>query len=111
ADDGTAGGWRGGPTRYRSVARFSPSAVDLKISHRWLILGVSVVAQMTTGIAFFPGLATIGPVIASWYHLDLVQVGILFGGMQFGPVLTVALWGAVADRMGDRFVLAAGRGA
>jgi sugar phosphate permease len=80
----------------------------LKINHRWQVLGVSVLAQMMTGVAFFPGLATIGPVIASTYHLRLVQAGILFGGMQFGPVLTVAVWGLVADRMGDRFVLAVG---
>jgi len=67
-------------------------------------------AQMMTGLAFFPGLAAIGPLITSSYHLGLVQAGILFGGMQFGPVLTVALWGLVADRMGDRFVLAVGLG-
>jgi len=65
---------------------------------------------MTTGLIFFPGLAVIGPSLTGWYHLNLLQVGLLFTWMQLGPVLTMALWGVVADRKGDRFVLALGLG-
>ena len=81
-----------------------------KPNYRWLALGIGTLAQMTTGIAFFPGLAAIGPAIAAWYHLSLVQMGVLFGTLQFGPVLTISLWGILADRRGDRFALGTGLG-
>jgi sugar phosphate permease len=84
--------------------------LESKLNYRWLALGIGALAQMTTGLAFFPGLAAIGPAIASWYHLNLVQMGVLFGTLQFGPVLTIALWGVVADGRGDRFALGTGLG-
>ena len=79
-------------------------------AYRWRVLGVGVLAQMTSGLAFFPGLAVVGPALTRWYHLNLVEVGVLFGGMQLGPVLTIAAWGVVADRKGDRLVLGIGLG-
>jgi sugar phosphate permease len=83
---------------------------ETQTNYRWLMLGVGVVAQMVTSITFFPGLATIAPLLASDYRLSLFQTGMLFSAMQLGPVLTMALWGVVADRHGDRFVLALGLG-
>jgi MFS family permease len=79
-------------------------------NHRWLMLGVSVIAQMAVSMSLFPGLAAITPVLASSYRLSLLQTGLLFSAMQLGPVLTIALWGIAADRRGDRFVLTLGVG-
>jgi MFS family permease len=84
--------------------------VETQTNYRWLVLGVGVVAQMATSISFFPGIATIAPLLAVSYGMSLFQTGLLFSGMQLGPVLTMALWGVIADRRGDRFVLALGLG-
>lgn len=79
-------------------------------NYRWLVLGVGVAAQMATSISFFPGIATIAPLLAVAYGMSLFQTGLLFSGMQLGPVLTMALWGVLADRRGDRLVLVLGLG-
>jgi len=66
---------------------------ETQTNYRWLVLGVGVLAQMATSISFFPGLATIAPLLAGSYRMSLFQTGLLFSGMQLGPVLTMALWG------------------
>ncbi|TMC12785.1 MAG: MFS transporter [Chloroflexi bacterium] len=55
-----------------------------------------------------PGLASIGPALQRYYDVDLAQLGLIFSGIQLGLVLTVAGWGMIADRWGDRVTVAAG---
>jgi MFS family permease len=99
--------WPGCHKRYYRTTRLK-GIPGPQTNQRWLMLAVSVFAQMAVSMSFFPGLAAIAPVLVGSYRLSLLQTGLLFSAMQLGPVLTIALWGIAADRRGDRFVLALG---
>ena len=71
------------------------------------MLAAGVVAQASyaaTGL----GLPAIAPQIRSHYGLTLTQVGVVLAASFLGSVPTLLLWGLVADRIGERFVMAAG---
>jgi len=75
--------------------------------YRWTVLGAGVVAQASyaaTGL----GLPAIAPQIRDDYGLTLTQVGVVLAASFLGSVPTLLLWGLVADRIGERFVMAAG---
>jgi sugar phosphate permease len=76
-------------------------------SYRWTILGAGVVAQASFSAIFF-GLPAIAPEIRSHYGLSLTQIGVILSAVSFGLATTLLLWGIVADRIGERAVLAAG---
>ena len=76
-------------------------------SYRWTILGAGVVAQASFSAIFF-GLPAIAPAIRSHYDLSITQVGVVLAALNVGLVATLLLWGIVADRIGERTVLAAG---
>jgi sugar phosphate permease len=83
--------------------------VPARPRRRWLVLGISMLAQ--GAIAFCSsGLPVIGPALERRFDLSLVQLGSIFGAVSFGAVLTVGLWGAAADRWGERAALASGLG-
>jgi sugar phosphate permease len=42
------------------------------------------------------------------YDLSLSQVGLALSSVWIGPILTLLAWGLLADRIGERFVLAGG---
>jgi sugar phosphate permease len=42
------------------------------------------------------------------YHLSLSEVGLAFSSVWVGPILTLLPWGLLADRIGERLVLASG---
>jgi sugar phosphate permease len=75
--------------------------------YRWTILGAGVVAQASFSAIFF-GLPAIGPAIREHYGLTLPETGVVFASLNVGLVLTLLVWGIVADRIGERAVLAAG---
>jgi sugar phosphate permease len=75
--------------------------------YRWTILAAGVVAQASFSAIFF-GLPAIAPAIRTEYGLSLTQVGIVLAAVSFGLLATLLLWGLVADRIGERAVLAAG---
>jgi sugar phosphate permease len=75
--------------------------------YRWTILGAGVVAQASFSAIFF-GLPAIAPFVRSEYDLSLTQVGVVLAALNVGLVATLLLWGIVADRIGERAVLAAG---
>ncbi len=76
-------------------------------SYRWTILGAGVVAQASFSAIFF-GLPAIAPVVRTHYSLSLTQVGVVLASLSAGLAATLLLWGIVADRIGERAVLAAG---
>jgi sugar phosphate permease len=76
-------------------------------SYRWTILGAGVVAQASFSAIFF-GLPAIAPEIRSHYSLTLTQIGVILSAVSTGLAATLLLWGIVADRVGERAVLAAG---
>jgi sugar phosphate permease len=77
--------------------------------YRWVILGAGTLAQSTFSAASV-GLSALGPVLRSHYHLSLGQVGIVLGAVSFGMLPTLLPWGLLADRIGERAVIALGLG-
>ena len=75
--------------------------------YRWTILGAGVLAQASVS-AIGLGLPAIAPAIRHEYGLTLTQVGVVLAALNFGLILTLVPWGIVADRVGERAVLATG---
>jgi sugar phosphate permease len=50
----------------------------------------------------------LGPALQDRYDVSLSEVGIAFSSVWFGPILTLLPWGLLADRIGERAVLASG---
>jgi sugar phosphate permease len=83
----------------------APQAAPRK--YRWTILGAGVVGQAAAS-AVGLGLPAIAPEIRHGYGLTLTEVGVVLAALNFGLILTLLLWGIVADRVGERAVLATG---
>jgi sugar phosphate permease len=76
-------------------------------SYRWTVLAAGVVAQASyaaTGL----GLPAIAPAIRSDFGLTLTQTGVVLAASFLGSVPTLLAWGLVADRIGERMVMATG---
>ena len=55
------------------------------------------------------GLPAIAPALRNEYELTLTQVGVVLAALNFGALATLLLWGIVADRIGERTVIAVGQ--
>lgn len=75
--------------------------------YRWTVLAAGVVAQASYAVTGL-GLPAIAPQIRSHYDLTLTQVGVVLAASFLGSVPTLLVWGLVADRLGERFVMAFG---
>jgi sugar phosphate permease len=75
--------------------------------YRWTVLTAGVVAQASYAMTGL-GLPAIAPAIRSDFGLTLTQTGVVLAASFFGSVPTLLVWGLVADRVGERFVMAAG---
>jgi sugar phosphate permease len=83
------------------VASIAPSR------YRWAILALG--AGSTAALAAAQsGLPTLGPALHTAFGLSLVEVTGVFTAFGAGTVLTVYAWGVLADRVGERLVLALG---
>jgi sugar phosphate permease len=71
-----------------------------------MVLAVGTVA-LTAGCTFQYGLAYLIPAFRA-SGLSLAQAGVLVACPTAGLLLTLVIWGAAADRFGERFVLASG---
>ena len=76
-------------------------------SYRWVVLGVGVVAQGATA-AVLQGLPGLAPELRIEYGLGLTGLGVVLGTVTVGLVSTLLLWGAAADRFGERRVMTGG---
>ncbi|MGZ8706257.1 MAG: MFS transporter [Gaiellaceae bacterium] len=76
--------------------------------YRWTILSAGVFAQAAFS-AILLGLPAIAPAIQDRYELSLTQVGVVLAAINFGSLATMLLWGIVADRIGERAVIAIGQ--
>jgi sugar phosphate permease len=76
--------------------------------YRWTILSAGVFAQAAFS-AILLGLPAIAPAIREHYDLTLTQVGVVLAALNFGSLATLLLWGIVADRIGERAVIALGQ--
>jgi sugar phosphate permease len=56
------------------------------------------------------GLPVLAPVLRDAHSLSLVEIGVLLDALWIGTLLTLLPWGVLADRVGERLVLATGLG-
>lgn len=76
-------------------------------SYRWVVLGAGVLAQAASA-AVLQGLPGLAPQLRSEYGLGLGGLGVLLASVTTGLLLTLVLWGAAADRWGERPVMTVG---
>ncbi|ANY06887.1 MFS transporter [Pseudonocardia sp. HH130630-07] len=74
---------------------------------RWVVLGAGVLAQ-TAACSFVYGMPFLVPLLRDAGGLSLAGAGTYVGAPTAGLLLTLIAWGAVADRTGERGVIAAG---
>src|ERR671923_708077 len=75
--------------------------------YRWTILGVGVFAQGALS-AVQQGMPALGPALREELGLSLSQVGLVFACVSWGIMATLLVWGALADRHGERIVISVG---
>jgi sugar phosphate permease len=71
------------------------------------VLAAGTAAQ-TSFSAVIVGLPVLAPALRDAHDLSLVQIGVLLDSLWIGTLLTLLPWGVLADRVGERFVLATG---
>ncbi|HLM37800.1 MAG TPA: MFS transporter [Gaiellaceae bacterium] len=67
-------------------------------------------AAQTSFAAVLIGLPVLAPALRDAYDLSLFQIGIVLDSIWIGPIVTLLPWGLLADRLGERLVLAVGLG-
>jgi sugar phosphate permease len=72
-----------------------------------VVLAAGVVAQASSA-AVLQGLPALGPLLRDEYGLGLTGLGVLFASVTVGLIATMLLWGAAADRYGERRVMTVG---
>jgi sugar phosphate permease len=77
--------------------------------YRWTVLAVGAAGTAAIS-ALRQGLPALGPALRSTYDLSLPELGLVLASVNVGIVLTLVPWGALADRVGERPVMAAGLG-
>jgi sugar phosphate permease len=75
--------------------------------YRWTILALGTGAQAAYSGVFL-GIPVLAPALRAEYALTLPEVGLVIAAVNVGSVVTLLPWGLLADRIGERFVLAAG---
>lgn len=75
------------------------------VRNRWMILSVSMVAQVASVSAMF-GVPVVLPQLREAFGVTTAQAGMLAGLPSFGLLLTLLLWGVVIDRVGERTTMA-----
>jgi sugar phosphate permease len=75
--------------------------------YRWVILATGAVGAGAFS-ALRMGLPSLGPALRSEFGLTLGEVGLAFAAVTAGGMVTLVPWGALADRIGERPVMASG---
>ena len=75
--------------------------------YRWVILAAGTAAQASFAAASV-GLPALAPALRSEYGLTLGETGVVLGAIALGMIPTLFAWGVLADRIGERAVLAIG---
>jgi sugar phosphate permease len=75
--------------------------------YRWVVLVAALFAQSAFATVLH-GLPSIAPVLQLRYGLSLPALGGVLASTSLGMLLTLLAWGALADRFGERWVIACG---
>src|SRR6478609_10197999 len=73
----------------------------------WVMLALGVAAQ-AAGTLLVSTPAYLIPMLHAEQGMPLAQAGLLAAAPTFGMVLTLVVWGALADRFGERWIIAGG---
>ncbi len=73
----------------------------------WLMLALGVVAQASATV-FVSTPAFLIPLLHTERGLSLAEAGLLASAPTLGMVMTLIAWGALSDRIGERWVIASG---
>jgi Sugar phosphate permease len=73
----------------------------------WSALGLGVAAQ-TSGTVFVSAPAFLIPLLHTERGMTLAQAGLLAAAPTLGMVLTLIAWGALVDRVGEKWAIAVG---
>lgn len=79
-----------------------------RTAHPWAMLAVAVYAQASTTVVVSTP-AFLIPLLHTREGLSLAQAGLLAAAPNLGLVLALVVWGAAADRWGERRVLVLGQ--
>jgi MFS family permease len=71
------------------------------------VLAAGTIAQASFSASTL-GLAALAPQLRSHFHLSVDEVGVVLGAPGIGMLPTLLPWGLLADRVGERIVIAAG---
>src|SRR6266516_5941373 len=88
------------------VIHRDPAAPELP-RLRWRMLALGLAAQASSA-ALLQGLPALGPELIDRYRLSLGGLGLVLSATAVGMVLTLLGWGFLADRVGERPVIAIG---
>jgi sugar phosphate permease len=83
------------------------TAGTLPARYRWIVLATGTFAQSTFATVSV-GLPALAPALRSHYALSLGEIGVVLGAVGLGMLLTLLPWGLLADRVGERAVIAVG---
>ncbi|QTJ69139.1 MFS transporter [Rhodococcus sp. ZPP] len=76
-------------------------------ARKWWMLALGMFAQAAQAV-FVNGVAFLIPELQASHGLSLARTGLLVAAPTVGVMLTLIAWGALADRYGERTVLAIG---
>ncbi len=79
----------------------------IRMTHAWTALALGVLAQVA-GTVFVSTPAFLIPLLHTERGLPLAQAGLLAATPTIGMVLTLVAWGALADRIGEKWVISGG---
>jgi sugar phosphate permease len=76
---------------------------------RWCILAIGLIAQASTA-SFLYGLPFLIPALQAEHELSLTSASVLISAPLLGLLMALIVWGAAADRYGERIVMTVGIG-
>jgi sugar phosphate permease len=82
---------------------------DASARYRWVVLAAGTLAQASFA-AVSVGLPALAPALRARYHLSLGETGVVLGAVGIGMLPALLPWGLLADRTGERVVIAVGLG-
>lgn len=82
---------------------------EVRSRARWGVLAAGMLAQASVS-SLQQGLPALGPVLRDTFDLTLPALGALLAATSWGVMLTIYLWGRLADHFGERVVVVTGLG-
>ena len=90
-----------------TTAQRSTARPPTKMGRAWTMLALGVAAQ-AAGTVFVSAPAFLIPLLHVERGLTLAEAGVLAAAPTLGMVLTLIAWGALADRIGEKWVISGG---